>query len=85
MNGGKPVGVDLRVQAFPNPKKPAPPVEDDRICLRCGELSTAHHTALTEITEDPFGPTKTRFVLLCPTSTFASKSAPPKKRLRPVK
>ena len=62
-------------------------MEDDRLCSRCGELSTAHFTALTQITQDPFGPITTRGVLLCPTATYKAKPDvdAPKKREQKIK
>jgi hypothetical protein len=88
MNSDKPVDVDLRVRAYPKPEKPPAPVEDDRVCASCGQLASAHYSALTGITVDPFGPIRTQFVLLCPSATFSSKSEgpPPKQRkIRAVK
>jgi hypothetical protein len=85
MNSDKPVDVDLRVRAYPKPEKPPAPVEDDRVCASCGQLASAHYSALTGITQSPFEPLRTQFVLLCPTSTFSLKGDKPPRKIRAVK
>ena len=49
----------------------APP--DPFECDRCGEPRANHHTAITAIYESPFNPTKTEYVLMCPSATFKAK------------
>jgi hypothetical protein len=39
----------------------------------CGEPLKTHVPVISKITEDPFGPTKTESVLLCPGARFRAK------------
>ena len=45
-----------------------------RLC-RCGSSALDHYRAIIKIIEDPFGPTTTEYILLCPQATFYPATA----------
>jgi hypothetical protein len=61
-------------------------------CEFCGFSKVEHYSALTSVADNPFGPTKTTWVLLCPSSTYhepmklepAPPPVKPKRKLKVV-
>jgi hypothetical protein len=51
---------------------------------RCGFDKEQHFTAITTIEESPFNRTRTKFVLVCPPSTFHEATEKPEP-VKPVK
>ena len=66
-------GVSIGKKHLPAVESLAEPVPEAEQLCACGEPRASHFTAITKVLENPFGPSKTEYVLLCTNATFRAK------------